>query len=130
MSKEFYDKYGKLVGCFSCNCIEPCSKSDSPICSEGYVFFAKDKIADLEAKLAEEDEKIERYKHIVYMNMLNQEMLELKVATQNQDKISFAVEKLSDVRSFISDATEIKEPDYTKVCNYIDNQIKQLKEMK
>lgn len=105
MSKEFYDKYGKLVGCFSCNCIEPCSKSDSPICSEGYVFFAKDKIADLEAKLAEKEEKVERYKHIVYMNMLNQEMLELKVATQNQDKISFAVdilEELADCSNYIN----------------------------
>lgn len=57
MSKEFYDKYGKLVDCFNCNCIEPCSKSDSPLCSEGYVFFAKDKIADLEAKLAESEKK-------------------------------------------------------------------------
>ena len=47
-----------------------------------------------------------------------------------QNKISFCIEKLTEVRSFISDATEIKEPDYTKVCNYIDNQIKQLKEGK
>ena len=61
MSKEFYDKYGKLVDCFSCNCIEPCSKSDSPLCSEGYVFFAKDKIADLEAKLAESENKLGQY---------------------------------------------------------------------
>lgn len=62
MSKEFYDKYGKLIDCFSCNCIEPCSKSDSPLCSEGYVFWAKDKISDLEFKLAEKEKQIEELK--------------------------------------------------------------------
>lgn len=50
---------------------------------------------------------------------------------KDQDKISFCIEQLTDVRSFVSDATEIKEPDYTKVCNYIEKQIEELKkEMK
>ena len=55
------------------------------------------------------------------------EVLVKKNEKNNQDKISFCIEKLVDVRSFVSDATEIKEPDYTKVCNYIENQIKELK---
>ena len=114
MSKEFYDKYGKIVDCFSCNCIEPCSKSDSPLCSEGYVFFAKDKIADLETKLAEKEKEIECLRTRQFIDMTEKEMLELKIATHNedlkkikhifdQDKISFAVSYLEVLKAFIID---------------------------
>jgi hypothetical protein len=130
VSKEFYDKYGKLVDCFSCNCIEPCSKSDSPLCSEGYVFFAKDKIADLEVKLAESEEELlqkekkiedlilcEFVATILDFNKLSADNCRLREQlaekddeiTQrlviqerdyNQDKISFAVEQLEKVKEW------------------------------
>lgn len=68
--------------------------------------------------------------NIIEQHTTKELVLEERIKELKQDKISFCIEKLNDMRSFVSDATEIKEPDYTKVCNYIDNQIKALKEMK
>ena len=114
---------------------------------------ALDKIADLEARLAEKEKayqellnsiKIKDLSNINFIQVnddivrfsksgvlyeYNQKENKVyKIIDQaHQDKISFCIEKLIDVRSFVSDATEIKEPDYTKICNYIDNQIEGLK---
>lgn len=115
------------------------------------------KIADLEAKLAqakmnESFEKEKKENAWKFIEQLKQQLEEKekerheewktgkewkwewqranqKLEQANQDKISFAVERLLNVRSFICECTEIKEPDYTKVCDFIDNQIRQLKEM-
>ena len=157
-------------------------------CAVDFCWFIKNsKIADLEEKLSEKEEKIKAMETLLvkvneagrqefekyiamlgknrqleqqilekeketadseqcsidYQNdntMLEQEINHLKsildleisyrnklLKTRHQDKISFCIEKLNDVRSFVSDSTEIKEPDYTKVCNYIENQTEQLK---
>ena len=80
-------------------------------------------VKQLKQQLAEKEKEMEIYRR-------SMEVWVEKCENHNQDKISFAVERLLNVRSFICDCTEIKEPDYTKVCDYIDNQIKQLKEGK
>ncbi len=54
MNKEFYDKYSKELKCSECLGLSEClNDSNIPLCNSGYIRFAKDKIADLEAKLAE-----------------------------------------------------------------------------
>lgn len=96
---------------------------------------------DKDKQLAEKEGKIETLKQRIdsivkiYSNDFVSKDTELKelrhkVKQHNQDKISFCIEKLTDIRSFVSDATEIKEPDYTKVCNYIEKQIEELKKEK
>ena len=70
-------------------------------------------------QLAEKEKEIEIYKHTVYIDMLNQEMLELNVATQNQDKISFAVEQLENVKKFLIEKITEKQS-YFDSGNYND----------
>jgi hypothetical protein len=102
VSKEFYDKYGKLVDCFSCNCIDPCSKSDIPLCSEGYVFFAKDKIADLEAKLAVADDCADRYWK--QLGIVEEENTKLKQQLAEKEK---EIEWLKEEKSMADNAYKI-----------------------
>ena len=68
---------------------------------------------DLKQQLEEKEQQIESYKHTIYMNMLNQEMLELRVATQDQAKISFAVEQLEKVKASIEVRIVIIQENYT-----------------
>ena len=91
-----------------------------------YVF----KIKDLEQQLAEKEKEITKLKsdnHSLMSDNAYQEAdifeLKQKLAIQNQDKISFAVEQLEEVKDY---AQHIQ----GGLINYIDDQIKQLKEMK
>ena len=74
-------------------------------------------IADLEAKLAEKENQIEEVKKW-WAYQYNREM-----KNQHQEKISFCIERLEKVKDY---AQHIQ----GGLINYIDNQIKQLKEMK
>ena len=79
-----------------------------------------DKISDLEEKLAEKEEQLKYYE-----TLLKRQCNECK----NQDKISFAVEQLEKVKEWVKKRFEeiscIYEED---AIEYINNQIKQLKE--
>ena len=107
-----------------------------------YIKGQEQKIADLEAKLAEKDKEIERVKQEqtnYYRFGENVKKVTIKTIDGKnfdvyndgyQDKISFAVEQLEKVK-------EYADIDYRKHCyigaveldKFIDNQIKQLKEM-
>ena len=95
-----------------------------------------EKIKKLKQQLAEKEKKQERTNKVV-----KQFQQRLKYwQEQDQDKISFAVEKLEKVKDFINN-TDIKkltgyldsnsaQTQAISITNYIDNQIKQLKEGK
>ena len=100
-------------------------------------------ILQLKQQLAEKDEQldalnkflsdkateIESLRTKAYVNMLHQEMLELKVATQDQDKISFCIEQLEKVLPSIKATIELAENRHQmkdQVDIIIDNQIKTL----
>ena len=89
------------------------------------------KIADLEAKLAEkEKERHEEWKTGKEWKWEWQKVNQ-KLEQANQDKISFAVEKLEKVKGRIQhNIVFVDCDDYLDVIEEIDNQIKQLKEMK
>lgn len=112
-------------------CMECCEIYNRGECPMVYVNDLEKQVADLEAKLAEQQKCGLRASTKHNLEMQNAQIcikeLEAKLAKHSQDKILFCIEKLTDVRSFVSDATEIKEPDYTKVCNYVEKQIEELK---
>ena len=111
-----------------------------------YLMWDKDqRIADLEAKLAEKDKEIENIGK--YYDKVNYDLREL-CHKKEQDKTTFAIEKLEQVKEFCNqrekDFTylrdEIKAISHNKWVDYIEelrfikshinNQIKQLKEDK
>lgn len=57
-----------------------------------------DKLAQ---QLAEKEKKIESCNHTIYMNMLNQEMLQLKVANLEQSQNQTAIAELEKVKKFL-----------------------------
>lgn len=99
-------------------------------------------IADLEAKLAEKEKELEevkqhrtqilnfgkRAKKVVIVNPYGEDCVVYN--QEDQDKISFAVDKLVGIQKYISDnAVYIEEESFGREINdFIDNQIKQLKE--
>ena len=105
-----------------------------------YIKGQNEQIADLEAKLAEKEKEIKLnetfYEHELkvardFAKQRDKYSLELveKVRKNNQDKILFCIEQLEKVKEFNRKVwgTEYAEKE---VNEYIDNQIKQLKEMK
>ena len=89
----------------------------------------KDKtIADLEAKLAEKTLTIEQINKAF---MENRSLWKGKYERANQDKISFAVEQLSQFKSELVNKVSPVNLSYTEyvqeVFNKVDNQIKELK---
>ena len=101
------------------------------------------KIEELKQQLAEKEKEIECLRTRQFIDMTEKEMLELKIATHNedlkkikhifdQDKISFAVGQLEKVKELLWDSINDETPygDVIGVREEIDNQIKQLKEMK
>ena len=100
-------------------------------------------IEELKQQLAEKEKEIECLRTRQFIDMTEKEMLELKIATHNedlkkikhifdQDKISFAVEQLEKVKEFYTTPIYDRENPHTEVrvlLQRIDNQIKQLKEM-
>ena len=101
----------------------------------------KDKIiADLETKLAEKEKEIESYKHFkITIGTMENNQVDISSTTYtDQDKISFALEQLEQIRKEF----EIKFKGYKwedkmlvgKFCNItneiIDNQINELKKVK
>lgn len=105
---------------------------------EQLVEMKNQKIADLEAKLSEKDKQLEKLKsenHALISDYAYQEadMFELtqKLAIQDQDKISFAVEQLTLFKNTI--VNKMNNPyslNIKHILSDFDNQIKQLKEMK
>lgn len=85
--------------------------------------------AELKQQLAEKDKEIESLRSSAYIEMLHKEKLELKVATHNKDKISFAVEQLEKLKIELH---YLHTDRYLKLIDEaIDNQIEELKrEMK
>ena len=92
----------------------------------------QDKVADLEAKLAEKDKRIKK------LNLEAQKYYEDAYCNDfhNQDKISFAVEQLEKVKEFFleehrdeeMDTDYIITKDAGEIADYLLDQIKQLKE--
>ena len=115
---------------------------------ELYEYQQKDRqLADLEAKLAEKEKEIEELKaqrHIYLTRSVDEcnriTMLELELQHKDQDKISFAIAELEKVKDWckgyrtedefgvftINVDDELNTED--NLLNFIDNQIKQLKE--
>ena len=86
-------------------------------------------IADLEAKLTEKEKEIEIVKHERNANGASYMSACKMLTKERQDKISFAVEKLEQVREEILPEISFDvQKEFVK--KEIDNQIKQLKEMK
>ena len=102
----------------------------------------KQQIADLEAKLAEKNKQIETQKKNLafFYDVFNNPKGKQTLETINQDKISFCIEQLEKVKNKFNAKRPIDDLanevgvnlGYTavQIQNYIDNQIKQLKEMK
>lgn len=55
MKKDWYDKYGKEFHCTDCTFLDSCLNKDAPLCSKCCEQYLRDRIADLEAKLAEKE---------------------------------------------------------------------------
>ena len=107
-----------------------------------------EEIADLEAKLAEKDKEIEIVKHERNANGASYMSACKMLTKERQDKISFAVEQLNYLQDIIDDRVDeyLKSHDmdnydcfvthqgmyscFEILVEEIDNQIKQLKEMK
>ena len=86
----------------------------------------REKCSELIEKLAEVENSCD-----CYMNRANDLLL------KDQDKISFAVEQLQKVQSYLKEKNEnetwqnkVADEERDDIAEYIDNQIKQLKEMK
>ena len=58
MNKEFYEKYGKEFHCATCQELTTCVNRSEPLFSNCCEQFLRDKISDLEAKLAEKNEQL------------------------------------------------------------------------
>lgn len=58
MDREFYDKYGKEFHCSNCCMLDVCLKKNEPLYGRCWERFAKDKISNLEAKLADKEKEI------------------------------------------------------------------------
>lgn len=65
------------------------------------ILNAGKKIKELQQQLAEKEKKIESCNHTIYMNMLNQEMLQLKVANLEQSQNQTAIRELEKVKRFL-----------------------------
>ena len=96
------------------------------------------KIADLEEKLAESEEQCRDCKHLnkkIELNIKNKLMAEncelqkqlAEKEKQDQDKISFAIEQLEKVYEYTANVFWVDCVSEV-VCNFIDQQIKKLKE--
>lgn len=102
-----------------------------------------EKVDKLQSQLAEKEKKIESCNHTIYMNMLNQEMLQLKVANLEQSQNQTAIAELEKVKEFLLEKIAEKQSDFDSgnyndfadgvktICEImlilIDNQIKSLK---
>ena len=88
-----------------------------------------DKLAQ---QLAEKEKKIESCNHTIYMNMLNQEMLQLKVANLEQSQNQTAIAELEKVKEFCNNPLIQNVygniPEF-RVENFIEQQIKELKRL-
>lgn len=168
MSKEFYEKHANKLDCSTCQDLVNCINRDEPYCLKGKLLFSKDKIADLEAKLAEvqecglrasakhnlemqnvqicmkeleaelaeKDKEISNLKGLV--NERDKQIKNLKtnkkrvIEHKNNVKISFCIEQLEKVKELAYKDFELDKGNISlaRVLEEIDNQIKQLKEMK
>lgn len=85
--------------------------------------IALKRVSELTKRLAEKEEQINMLEeHKFYADNIIQAYAD-KCKNHNQDKIAL----LEKVESYIKDSTYIKEPDYTNVCEYIRNLIKEIK---
>ena len=97
--------------------------------SNEFVKGLMDKIADLEAKLADKEKEIEEYADSLSKVLIEEANLSYK---HNQDKISFCIEQLNLFKSELVNKVSPVNLSYTEyvqeVFKKINNQIKQLKE--
>lgn len=61
MNKEFYDKYSKDLECSCCQDLEHCINGKEPLKINCAIHYFKDKIANLETKLAESEKKVDEF---------------------------------------------------------------------
>ena len=133
MSKEYYKQD-------LCNSDGNC-KLYNPLQTNGQCVYynewceLKDKVADLEAKLAEKEDRISRLQFEVQQALSNSLGNVIKELWEfdKQAKISFCIEQLEKVKSF-SISSENNgwcetHKDWLDIVEFIDNQIKAIKEM-
>ena len=145
MDKEFYDKYSKDLECSCCQDLEYCINGKEPLKINCAIHYFKDKIAELETKLAEKEKEVKELKKGVYKVTLgttpsNQiDVTENFYVVQNQtvieelEKVKRDVEELH--RQFCQ-STEYRSNrhlvgrrfiEYYPLVALIDQQIKSLK---
>lgn len=134
MEKDWYDKYNKEFHCADCTFLDSCLNKDAPLHSKCYEQYLKDRIVELEAKLAEKDKEIEKLNAMI--NTLPAHDKELE-EIHNQNKISFAVEQLEKVKAELERLPCVPKYnktheliDRTDIRKYIDNQINVLRNIK
>lgn len=66
MDKEFYDKYSKDLECSCCQDLEHCINGKEPLKINCVIHYFKDKIADLETKLTESEDRIAKARRQAY----------------------------------------------------------------
>ena len=95
------------------------------------------RIVKLKKQLAEKEKEIEELKLKLDIRAISLQNFNIERMQANQDKISFAVEKLEQVKEttecILDNALKISSLNqsyYDRLIDEIDNQIKQLKEMK
>lgn len=122
-------------------------RSNDLVCEIGeykkHIRFKGKEITELKQQLAEKELVLDKILTEIHTNCYSglnivkfKEMVLNDLGSiainHNQDKISFAVERLVNVQKYISDnAVYVEEESFGREINdFIDNQIKQLKEMK
>lgn len=128
----------QLIGYYMAELETCCEVEEKLIMAEK----ALDKIADLEAKLAEKEKEIENLNTRIFLSQLQSpEEQRLKIIgnsccqyNPNQDKISFAIEKLKEMKKLFEEkyTYDIEESDFAviyedDVDEIINNQIKKIK---
>lgn len=125
MDKEFYDEYAKKFRCYECYYLKECKDKHLPFLNFCQGKYAIDKVADLEAKLAEKNEA-----HMKAMKNALNDFLQLR-KEQNQT----AITELKKVKEKIDYEMAIREGDMNEqtedvcvlIATQIDQQIKSLK---
>ena len=84
----------------------------------------------LKQQLAHKEKEIESLKFKLDIRAMSLQNINNERIQANQDKISFAVEQLKKVKEWVVDYSDLKGQNWDHTLKFLNNQIKQLKEMK
>lgn len=136
MSKEldeFYKSYSaRIIAIDDTSSVEVMDGGKFKLLSIEEYEEMTNKIANLEAKLAEKEKELEQLKHIkVTIGTMENNQVDISSTTYiDKDKISFAVEQLEIARKLIDELLDNCGDKQYKVWEVFDSQIKQLNEGK